>query len=229
MSGTKQDKSILVSNHIEPLMVDEFMNFLRKCLILNFCKFGGKFRKFSDRIPIGSPLSSLISEVFMDRLVGWDARLQNRHIGYCHHYVDNICCLWDGDGAQLDEFVASSDSCYPSIKFTVEYGGDSINFLDIRISIKNGRHAFGIFRKSICTDITVHGSSFCLLNHKHAAFHAVIHRLISIPLSPAGFHEEEDTIKYLVRKNRIHLDLSLIHIWRCRRSTLCRSRWSPYH
>ena len=26
-----------------------------------------------------------------------------------------------------------------------------------------------------------------------------------------------------------HLDLSLIHIWRCRRSTLCRSRWSPYH
>eukprot|EP00826_Nyctotherus_ovalis_P019919 TRINITY_DN16207_c0_g1_i1.p1 TRINITY_DN16207_c0_g1~~TRINITY_DN16207_c0_g1_i1.p1 ORF type:complete len:108 (-),score=20.68 TRINITY_DN16207_c0_g1_i1:17-340(-) len=26
-----------------------------------------------------------------------------------------------------------------------------------------------------------------------------------------------------------HLDLSLIHICRCRRSTLCRSRWSPYH
>ena len=27
----------------------------------------------------------------------------------------------------------------------------------------------------------------------------------------------------------IYLRLSLIHIWRCRRSTLCRSRWSPYH
>ena len=26
-----------------------------------------------------------------------------------------------------------------------------------------------------------------------------------------------------------HRKLSLIHIWRCRRSTLCRSRWSPYH
>ena len=26
----------------------------------------------------------------------------------------------------------------------------------------------------------------------------------------------------------VHM-LSLIHIWRCRRSTLCRSRWSPYH
>ena len=27
----------------------------------------------------------------------------------------------------------------------------------------------------------------------------------------------------------ILLGLSLIHIRRCRRSTLCRSRWSPYH
>ena len=25
------------------------------------------------------------------------------------------------------------------------------------------------------------------------------------------------------------LNLSLIHIWRCRRYSLCRSRWSPYH
>ena len=28
---------------------------------------------------------------------------------------------------------------------------------------------------------------------------------------------------------RISKYLSLIHIWRCRRSTLCRSRWSPDH
>ena len=27
----------------------------------------------------------------------------------------------------------------------------------------------------------------------------------------------------------IILFLSLIHIWRCRRYSLCRSRWSPYH
>ena len=31
-------------------------------------------------------------------------------------------------------------------------------------------------------------------------------------------------------QNRTAIEyLSLIHIWRCRRSTLCRSRWSPYH
>ena len=34
---------------------------------------------------------------------------------------------------------------------------------------------------------------------------------------------------FLYEHNRTIMSLSLIHIWRCRRSTLCRSRWSPYH
>ena len=34
---------------------------------------------------------------------------------------------------------------------------------------------------------------------------------------------------FQVRRHRSVVQLSLIHIWRCRRSTLCRSRWSPYH
>ena len=31
------------------------------------------------------------------------------------------------------------------------------------------------------------------------------------------------------KRRKLAAWLSLIHIWRCRRSTLCRSRWSPYH
>ena len=32
-----------------------------------------------------------------------------------------------------------------------------------------------------------------------------------------------------IRTKMIGGDLSLIHIWRCRRIERCRSRWSPYH
>ena len=32
----------------------------------------------------------------------------------------------------------------------------------------------------------------------------------------------------LCMHTQVHV-LSLIHIWRCRRDVLCRSRWSPYH
>ena len=41
------------------------------------------------------------------------------------------------------------------------------------------------------------------------------------------FDKSEKEISEKLKK--LVSNLSLIHIWRCRRSTLCRSRWSPYH
>ena len=40
-----------------------------------------------------------------------------------------------------------------------------------------------------------------------------------------GNRSDKKTLKRL----GILKDLSLIHIWRCRRRRECRSRWSPYH
>ena len=56
----------------------------------------------------------------------------------------------------------------------------------------------------------IHGSEN---THKHTHIHTL---LLYIP-KPTTYH------------HYLYIYLSLIHIWRCRRSTLCRSRWSPYH
>ena len=42
------------------------------------------------------------------------------------------------------------------------------------------------------------------------------------------FNTSQEFFQYTQRTSQSYF-LSLIHIWRCRRSTLCRSRWSPYH
>ena len=124
------------------------MDLLKQCLIPNFCKYDGKFYTFSDGVPMGSPLSSLISEVFMDHLE--KEILNSSHhliekIGYWHRYVDDILCLWNGDQSDITEFLALISAQYPTINFTAEVGGDRINFLDLNISISNGRHEFGIY------------------------------------------------------------------------------------
>ena len=48
-------------------------------------------------------------------------------------------------------------------------------------------------------------------------------------INPTGYGETGPgrTLGPFTQQGRRYL--SLIHIWRCRRSTLCRSRWSPYH
>ena len=51
--------------------------------------------------------------------------------------------------------------------------------------------------------------------------------LITIVISLSEIHDRDWSNAHHV--TWINNELSLIHIWRCRRSTLCRSRWSPYH
>ena len=62
-----------------------------------------------------------------------------------------------------------------------------------------------------------------------------LHRLKDHNLESSGV-ETLETLPLRVRSFRTVLKtsisvcyLSLIHIWRCRRSYACRSRWSPYH
>ena len=51
----------------------------------------------------------------------------------------------------------------------------------------------------------------------------------TVGLLPFRWHLERKQRLIVDRCSYKCLHLSLIHIWRCRRSTLCRSRWSPYH
>jgi len=83
----------------------------------------------------------------------------------------------------------------------------TINFLDLSISISEGRHEFGIFRKPTHTDITVQGDPFCPPAHKYAAYYAMIHRLVWVPLSPDAFQHEVDIIRHLASINHINLNI----------------------
>ena len=44
-----------------------------------------------------------------------------------------------------------------------------------------------------------------------------------------GITQAQIAYNYIIRILYVFIDLSLIHIWRCRRLLTCRSRWSPYH
>ena len=59
------------------------------------------------------------------------------------------------------------------------------------------------------TDTVIHATSFHPISQKMAAFHSMIHRLLSLPLDNKDFLTELNTIKYIAVANGY---LSLIHI-----------------
>ena len=62
---------------------------------------------------------------------------------------------------QLHEFLELLNTRYPSIRFTMEIGGERINFLDLTISInEHRRHEFEIYRKPTHTNVVISEDSF---------------------------------------------------------------------
>ena len=53
--------------------------------------------------------------------------------------------------------------------------------------------------------------------------------LLSLTYTSIFFSPLELTLDWSTLFTVRPLNLSLIHIWRCRRYAVCRSRWSPYH
>ena len=48
-------------------------------------------------------------------------------------YIDDIFMIWQHDKEKLKEFLKTLNSCHPTIKFTVEYALDKVNFLGIEV------------------------------------------------------------------------------------------------
>ena len=111
----------------------------------------------------------------------------------------------------MGELLQVSNSFYPSMKFTIEVGGDSINLLDLGICISNGHHHFGIFIKETVTDTLIDGS-YWPMAHKLAAFNPYVHRLSQIPMNPLEFDKEKSILKDLALINNVQINVErMIH------------------
>ena len=75
--------------------------------------------------------------------------------------MDDVLCMRNGGVDKLNEFLEYLNTLYPSIRFTLENGGTSINFLDMNIDISDGiHHAINFFRKPTATETTIPSSLF---------------------------------------------------------------------
>ena len=133
-------------------------------------------------------------------------------------YIDDVFCIWCGPTCEAHLFLEELNNYDPSIRFTIEMGGNTISFLDLKISLvdhgNNLKMNFAIHRKESFSGVSIHRDSLHHPTHKMAAINAAIHRLTNLPLTPEAIEEEIQYIEKIAEINRIRVDirLSLIHI-----------------
>jgi hypothetical protein len=172
------------------------MDLVNTCLRQNYFIFNNDYFIQDDGLPMGSPLSPLLAEIFMDNFECniFSSINLSSCIRFYSRYVDDVLMIWTGSERQLNSFFNAVNSLNKNIQFTMEIGGNCINFLDLSISILNNQLHFDIFRKPTFTDTVIPSNSNHPAHIKSSAFYSLTNRLLHLPLNKEAYDKELSTI-----------------------------------
>ena len=194
------------------VIIKYFVSLLKVCVGQNYFNFNSEYYQQGEGLAMGSPLSPLLAELFMD---DFENILFNRYSMcsniYClFRYVGDVFAIWTGTDRQLDNFLKILNAQHINLKFTCEKEKDGkLNFLDVAVSRRNKKFEFEIFRKASTMDHVIPSDSRHHVNQKLSAFHFLLNRLINIPLSKEAYGKELDTIKLIATSNGYNKHLHL--------------------
>ena len=123
--------------------------------------FDEQFYKQVKGAPMGSPLSPVIANIYMEdfeKKVLESAPLKPR----CwYRYVDDTFVIWQHGSEKLNEFLQHLNSVHECIQFTMELESDEkLPFLDVLVYKKaNGNLGHTVYRKATHTDRYLHAQS----------------------------------------------------------------------
>lgn len=127
-----------------------------------------------------------------------DSSTHGRHVRLWARFIDDILCVWSGPDAELKMFLNELNSFDPAIKFTIEIGGDSINFIG---SPQYSLYVLQGLQKTHFSGAPIYALSLHPIQQKLAMINSCIHWLIHLLLEPASIQEETNTIKRITSSN----------------------------
>jgi Reverse transcriptase (RNA-dependent DNA polymerase) len=223
----------LLHKHVpSPLERSELSHLLNISLDQNYFRFNNSFYSQKSGLPMGSPLSPLLADIFLDELENkiFSTSKFKSNVQFWYRYVDDVVCLWTGSARQLDMFLSEINTLNTSIKFTMEIEANkTLNFLDISIDHKTDKFCFNIFRKPTFTDTVIPADSSHSYSTKCSSFNSMICRLLSIPLSPKNFNQELHTIYSIAQNNGYTISFVDSLLKKMTRSLIHKSLYTPYN
>ena len=104
----------------------------------NYFEFDNKFYRQTLGTAIGTKFAPAFANLFMTRL---EERLLKESADLplvWMRFIDDVFFIWTHGEEKLDSFVNFLNSSHDTIKFTSEHSSNSINFLDVKVSVKQG-------------------------------------------------------------------------------------------
>lgn len=185
--------------------IDDIIKLTKTATDQNYFEYNSNFYKQKDGLAMGSPLSGLLANIFINDLETSKIINKNnpfyKNIIYWYRYIDDIICLFNGNEVEKEEFFNFLNTLSNKIKFTMENQNKQINFLDLTITNEENKHTFSIYHKQTQTDLIIPSNSNHPWTHKMAVFYSLAHRLLNIPMNQSSFYKEKTRIRQISVNN----------------------------
>ena len=187
-----------------PLSVDEVVMLLEICLTSTYFSFQEKYYRLTDGVAMGSPVSSVVANLFMESL---EEKAMNT-AGSCKpkvwkRYVDDVFSIIRR--AYTDRLLEHINNCDPQIVFTLEREEEGrLAFLDVAVNrSENRRLGTSVFRKETSTDRVLNFHSHHSQSAKIAVVRSLMNRLEThfTPEDGDGKRLEREHIFEILRAN----------------------------
>ena len=144
-----------------PLPTDVFLDLIRLCVDSNSFSFNGKFYSQIFGVAMGSPLSPVLSNLYMEYFESELLPTLPIRPSLWLRYVDDVFALWPHDPALFPNFLSSLNNLAPSINFKVEWEDSSkLPFLDVLVHKSDSRFTFSVYRKPMHSGMYIHFFSY---------------------------------------------------------------------
>ena len=177
------------------------MKLIDLCTSTTHFKFRNRHYQLTDGLPMGSPASQRIANIFMNKLEHTALQTFKKPPRVWHRYVDDVFSIVKKNLVQ--ELLQHLNSQNPSIKFTVEVEKDNtLPYLDVAVHrTANKKLGTDVYRKPTHTGRYLNYAS----NHPDSAKRAVVRSLID----RTNYIKVEDHPCREAEERRIHNDLTM--------------------
>jgi hypothetical protein len=140
MDSTVSDRS--------PLQVDDVMELLEVCMKTTYFQFEDKFYQQNDGMAMGSSLSPVVSNIFMEHFEKLAIDTTDLRPAVWLRYVEDTFVVWPHGSTRLQEFLHHLNSLRPTIQFTMEVKtNNTLPFLDVLVTKRGLNLSTKVYRK----------------------------------------------------------------------------------
>ena len=180
------------------LQVEDIVQMLTCCLKTTYFSYQGEFYTQLEGAAMGSPVSPLVANIFMEEFEVKALKSFPHHIKFWARYVDDTGCVIKRHLVQ--DFANHLNTQHSAIKFTMEEEADGqLPMLDTLICRSaDGALHFSVYRKPTHTDHYLQYDSHQPLQHKLGVIRTLKNRVTTHCSTPQAKAAEESHIKHVL-------------------------------